>query len=362
MTKSTLLLVSQNTSAYNRFKDKGMIKVGEAMYDSEKLLQHLMQLNTLEKATLETGERDAVKLKEMLGFTDYKYNEKDIQQLSEEFYFRTNKGISYSRHPRFLHCSVHSHDFFEISYAYKGNFTQTINGEALTVHEGDLILLDTNVAHSIDPIDENTIVLNILMSKDYFNNKLINQFSDTNLITEFIISALYKKSLKGSYLHFELKGNSEIRGYVTAIIQELESDMPGKDEIINSFMTILFSMLAREKDCLRTKSSNAASSPAYIINILDYINENYMDLSLEKTAEHFHFSPNYVSHQLKKYTGKTFITIVLELKLEKAARLLHHTSFTIERIATICGFKNMNYFYKLFKDKYLCTPRQYRKK
>ena len=85
-----------------------------------------------------------------------------------------------------------------------------------------------------------------------------------------------------------------------------------------------------------------------------------MDLTLEKAAEAFHFSPNYLSRLLKKYTGKTFISIILELKLERSAALLQNTSMTITEAASASGFQNMNYFYKLFREKYGCTPKQFR--
>ena len=40
--------------------------------------------------------------------------------------------------------------------------------------------------------------------------------------------------------------------------------------------------------------------------------------------------------------------------------LLKNTSLPITKAAASSGFQNMNYFYKLFKEKYGCTQKQFR--
>lgn len=154
--------------------------------------------------------------------------------------------------------------------------------------------------------------------------------------------------------------DTNVRHCITAVLLELKHRKPGSGEIINSFMTILFSLLARVGNCQDAGFSGSGTAPASVVSLLDYISRNYMNLTLEKAAETFHFSPNYLSRLLKKCTGKTFISIILELKLERSAMLLQNTSATIAEAAVSSGFQNMNYFYKLFKEKYGCTPKQFR--
>lgn len=332
------------------------------MYSPDELMQEFKQLSILEKIALETGEEDDIKLGEYLGTSDYRYVDGNIRELTQKYYFKGKEGITYSKHPFYIRSGMHRHDFFEMAYAYKGDFVQTINNTQMTIREGSLLLLDTYVSHSVGPVDENTIIVNILMTREYFSEKLMKRFSQNNLITEFIVSALYKNSLKGNYLHFSLDNNDEIRNYINAVLLELKHDNPGRDEIINSFMIILLTMLAREKNCVNDQPSGSRTTPSSVVSILDYMNKNYMNLTLEDAAGYFHFSPNYLSRLLKKYTGKTFISIILELKLEKTIFLLEHTDFSISRIAEIAGFRNMNYFYKLFEKKYGCTPKGYRGK
>ena len=330
------------------------------MYDPDELIQEFKTYTPLEKAALEYGETDSSLIAEQLGIIDYQLDQSMRKTLSKEYYFPTGNGITYSKHPRFVYCPVHRHDFFELTYVWQGNVRQTVNNSTIDIGEGSLLLLDTNVRHSLERVDENTFAVNIMMTKEYFHETLMKQFSCSNRITEFIFSALYRHSLSGNYLYFPLENDPEVRHCITAVLLELKHGEPGSGEIINSFMTILFSLLAREGNCQDAGPSGSGTAPASVVSILDYINRNYMDQTLEKAAEAFHFSPNYLSRLLKKYTGKTFISIILELKLEHSAMLLKNTSIPITKAAASSGFQNMNYFYKLFKEKYGCTPKQFR--
>src|SRR5699024_801648 len=52
---------------------------------------------------------------------------------------------------------------------FSGQSVQKINGERYTLLEGDLLLMDTGSVHSIEILEDNDILLNIL-----FNNKMIS--------------------------------------------------------------------------------------------------------------------------------------------------------------------------------------------
>ncbi len=71
-------------------------------------------------------------------------------------------------------------------------------------------------------------------------------------------------------------------------------------------------------------------------------------------------SPEHVSRVLKKCTGKTPTQIVNEARLEEATHQLCMSSKEIIDIAADCGFENLSYFHRLFKQHYTLSPRRYR--
>ncbi|WP_248561915.1 AraC family ligand binding domain-containing protein [Niallia sp. NCCP-28] len=95
----------------------------------------------------------------------------------------------------------HKHDYLEISYAYFGSFTQVINGQIVEMKEGDLTILDTDVIHTINKVGEETIIINILLRKNYF---ILSRLTENDLISEFVIDAIYKPSINGRFFTFHL--------------------------------------------------------------------------------------------------------------------------------------------------------------
>ena len=61
-------------------------------------------------------------------------------------------------------------------------------------------------------------------------------------------------------------------------------------------------------------------------------------------------------------TGTTPVKYLLTYRIERAARKLLSTDESITQIAYDCGFNDLSYFIKTFKDIKKITPKNYRKK
>jgi AraC-like DNA-binding protein len=47
--------------------------------------------------------------------------------------------------------------------------------------------------------------------------------------------------------------------------------------------------------------------------------------------------------------------------MDRAARMLKQTDMNIGEVAMKCGFEDVSYFSRVFKQAFDCTPSQYRK-
>lgn len=99
----------------------------------------------------------------------------------------------------------------------------------------------------------------------------------------------------------------------------------------------------------------------FIQSIQDYIAANYSDpnLSSQLIGEQFHLSSKYVMKRFLNYSGISLNEYIQEVRMHQAAVLLKSSNLPISRIAPSVGILNENYFYKLFKKFYGCTPREY---
>ncbi len=63
----------------------------------------------------------------------------------------------------------------------------------------------------------------------------------------------------------------------------------------------------------------------------------------------------------KENLNTTPFSYLIDYRLYKSCELLSHTSMSITEIAITCGFGSSSYFTKLFREKFSCTPGEYRK-
>ena len=67
------------------------------------------------------------------------------------------------------------------------------------------------------------------------------------------------------------------------------------------------------------------------------------------------------SHLFKRETGMSFKKYIIERRLFESEKLLQSENTKISSIAKKCGFSDMTFFMKKFKEKFGITPLQYKK-
>ena len=105
-----------------------------------------------------------------------------------------------------------------------------------------------------------------------------------------------------------------------------------------------------------------ACTDARMIEIMNYVQANYIDITLDDLAEKFFLSKPYLSKYIKEKSGMTFGDILKEIRMKKARAMLKSSSATVESIAESVGYQNVEHFNRTFKKLYNITPVQYRNK
>jgi AraC-like DNA-binding protein len=101
--------------------------------------------------------------------------------------------------------------------------------------------------------------------------------------------------------------------------------------------------------------------PLLVARTLEYIRENMdRDLSREEVARHAGASPGHLSELLKERTGRSFVELLRETRIQRACEMLLQTGTPLSEIAAACGFCDQSYFTHVFKDMRAMTPKQYR--
>src|SRR5699024_10022431 len=133
------------------------------------------------------------------------------------------------------------------------------------------------------------------------------------------------------------------------------------ESVIKLNMGLLLIELIKNIDKVRHIKKEAAHQ-YILIKSLKYIEENFKTETISKQIEEINRSAYTLRKYIKiaKKTQITFKELLQKKRLYKAKELLSGTKIPITRIIEEVGYNNVSYFYRIFKNKYGQTPKQFR--
>ena len=95
--------------------------------------------------------------------------------------------------------------------------------------------------------------------------------------------------------------------------------------------------------------------------IIQYIQDNYRDVTLSTVAKRFHYSNEYTSRLIKDLMGMTYTEVVRTVRIERSQDFLANTTMTVANIAEAIGYDTTEHYIRQFKKHTGMTPSAYRK-
>ena len=93
-----------------------------------------------------------------------------------------------------------------------------------------------------------------------------------------------------------------------------------------------------------------------------YIAENYRTVTVKELAERFYVSESVLTRRFKKEVGMSIGEYVNDIIFTNAEKMLLKPDWSIGEISRNLGFCDQFYFSRRFKQRYHCTPYEYRTK
>lgn len=187
-------------------------------------------------------------------------------------------------------------------------------------------------------------------SYDYFSILIekIKPFNDTkkrNKLLEILVTSALTAQATG-----ETKSNTP--PYID-FVKDME-ELSGDDLIEWAFKTFI-----TITGYVRPKTTIDYSND--IVRIThEYLEAHYADeITLEDVAEQVNISPQYFSKLIKKNTGFNFTEWLSMIRIQKAKELLTNTNLTVKEVCFKVGYKDPNYFSRIFKKRMGMTPSEY---
>lgn len=249
-----------------------------------------------------------------------------------------------------------------IIYAYHGQTQITVDGQSLLLDEDDLCLLNADADYTITCGCEDAFFIDCFFTKFYLSNTLMPQLPRDSIFTPFFEQALYGASFPNqhSYILFQRSPSDKVLRFLIYSLLAFSGNVPLMDEVLSCYVFLIFHELLLRYNNEQVLSPKAEGIPPNASELIDYIFENFDAVTLATVSEHFHFNPHYMGKLVKRLTGESFVDLVRNIRLIKAAELIESSDRSITAIANDVGYQNISHFYRLFQEHYGCTPAEYR--
>ncbi|MDR2764127.1 MAG: helix-turn-helix domain-containing protein [Tannerella sp.] len=140
-----------------------------------------------------------------------------------------------------------------------------------------------------------------------------------------------------------------------------------------NFLKVTMARLIDSREKLRSKYSPTASAEASspVIpsrnhdKLMKKLNEvlqsrlSHPDLCVDVLCRELGMSRTHLNRKIKEMTGKSPISYIRQLRLQKSVHLLQERNLTVSEIAYTVGFSSPSYFCQAFRDYYGVSPKEY---
>ena len=163
----------------------------------------------------------------------------------------------------------------------------------------------------------------------------------------------FDSALKENVLRRGPRVGTFILNAIEELTKQTESQKT-KRLLVNSLFSHIIDLVEQP---LETPSKSHALFEA----VRDYLEQHYHEpLSRESVAKHFYVSANYLSQLFQKEGKIKFNEYLNHIRLERAKYLLIEYDMKVKEVAHRCGFKDSNYFCRIFRNQTARSPSEYR--
>ena len=246
----------------------------------------------------------------------------------------------------------HRHSFFQLLW-FKNSGNHYIDYEVIKHPANTLFLINTNQIHYFCSESSNEGYL------FHFNDSFISNFN-LDLLSRFTVSIF--NEISEPYINLSDSNVSLIPDISKGILLELEQKKENYSHIImHQFLGLLFK-IERIKNEQNSFKTDANSDFCKIVKFKQEVIKNIdQQLSIEDFASRLNLSAKKLTALTKQYTLLTPGSLIKELKILEAKRMLSHQDISIKEVAYSLGFDQPTYFTKFFKKETKITPKEFQK-
>ena len=246
----------------------------------------------------------------------------------------------------------HTHDFYQMILCRKKGGEITIGNKMFETKQDHIYFIKPGTIHKIEQKGSMKVIdLKFYAHGDELNKFLLKtpeEFKLTDIsFMKMMFTTISKEGIDGN-IYCNSIVNSALNLLLAKIIHQFNE---GYDSTPHDYQ--VFYRLPEH-----TKNSTDIS----ILQLKNYI-ENNIDrtITLDELANEVNLNKTYFVKRFKALFEETPIKFILDMRIEKAKKLMVSENLSIQQVAERVGFNSLHYFSSVFKQTEGVSPKEYKK-
>lgn len=254
----------------------------------------------------------------------------------------------------------HWHEEWEAAVILEGTALITVGNEKYILHAGEGFFVNSQILHGCwDPEGTCSKFHSIV-----FHPKLLGGSLDSVFFREYIQPLLANHGLESLHLKPEVPWQQAFLLGIEDVWQACaRADYGYEFEVRSKLSRLLLLLLGNVPEVRNLPSTKRQRDGERIKGMLQFIHDHCAEpLSTQTIAGSISVSESECLRCFRATIGTTPIRYVRDYRIQKAVHLLTTTELPVSAIAERCGFQDVSYFTKTFREMKGCAPTAFRRK
>ena len=255
---------------------------------------------------------------------------------------------------------LHWHRELEAGFVTAGQITLYVNKEVITLRKGDGFFINSGIPHAfLEAQDAESCQCSLV-----FDPVLVGGRFSSVFWQQYVQPVLGAAAMSGMIFRQEQAWQREAVGAVETAWSHCNEPRPGYEIEVRHSLSRLMALLAEHLPAEDpAQSRHIARDNERIRTMMGYIQSHFMEeLTVAQIAESAMISPSECLRCFHNTIGLTPIQYTKYYRIQRAAAALLATDKKIAEIGAECGFQEMSYFAKVFREVLKTTPSEYRRR
>lgn len=252
----------------------------------------------------------------------------------------------------------HWHNELELGLIASGSAVVETGSESCLLHAGEGFFINSNILHAAALSGDDSCEIHSVV----FHPRAVSGSTDNVIWQKYLKPLIENQTCPGFYLTPDASWQKQILDCLASLWRAAEKEPFGYEIQVRNELSSIVSVLSENQPAVSKKSfGKEQRDNARIKEMLTFIQANYdRELTIEDIASACAISTSECIRCFHATINTTPIAYLKSYRLQQAAVRLQLTTDKISAIAESCGFQEMSYFAKSFKEVYGCTPSEYR--